>query len=118
MIRGTQMDIFAALALNSFRTRLIRHVRVNFPQEYEAIGPRLVHLFLELGIKSARRYGLESERDICGYIDLMLIFGPDFDNDQKIPWAGRLLKDNKLPREAKMPTLLNSATIALKAMRS
>ena len=38
---------------------------------------------VQYGIKRAAVYGFTAKRDVCKYIDLMILFGRDFDTDKR-----------------------------------
>ena len=113
VIRMKQMEVLSATAFETFKARVAAHIRKCFPQHYAALGVQLTRLLVDLGVASARRHGFQGQKDICGFIDLMLIFGPDFDNDRGLPWCRAILEDNGLPPEMKMPRLRQTADILL-----
>jgi len=39
----------------------------------------------------APQYGITSERDVCLFVDVMVMLGPGFDT--KYPWAREILRD-------------------------
>jgi hypothetical protein len=116
IIRAKQMELLSATVFETFKGRLVRHIQTCFPLQYAALGSSLTRVFVDLGIESARRHGFEGGKDICGYIDLMLVFGPDFDQDRGLPWVRAILEDNGLSRGMKMPRLLQTADTVLRRM--
>ena len=45
------------------------------------------------GIDRSRSHGIDLECDVLRYLDLMCVFGVDFDRDPAYPWAARVLED-------------------------
>ncbi len=113
IIRTEQLQSLSAASLENFKTRLVAHIREWFPHQYAVLGDPLTRLLVDLGVESARDRGIEGKRDICGFIDLMLIFGPDFDKDPDLPWARAILDDTNIPSTEKMPRLLETANAVL-----
>ena len=77
----------------SFEVRAIAHLRRCFP---EVVGKASDEQMLELvryGSERAGSHGIDIERDVLRYIDLMCVFGVDFDRDPAQPWAARVLED-------------------------
>ena len=48
---------------------------------------------IHAGIDRAATYGIEAEQDVCAYIDMMVLFGDDFDRDPALPWPRAILRD-------------------------
>jgi hypothetical protein len=46
-------------------------------------------------VDRAKVYDIDSERDVCKYIDIMYTFGRDFDIDPEIPWASKILNKKR-----------------------
>ncbi len=92
-IRQDQKDVFQTVAENDFVERMLVHLNKFFPKHYEALGESNCRELVDQGIKNAATYDIVNERDVCKYIDLMVSFGVDFDKDPKLPWAGKMLKD-------------------------
>jgi hypothetical protein len=65
------------------------------------------------GIKRAAGYGLTARRDVCKYIDLMIVFGRNFDTDRRYRWAGEILGKRRNPG-VKMQTLFQTAKVRLR----
>ena len=92
-MRQAQIAAFSRAELQKFEERMIAHLKQFFPKQCGALPePQLLQL-IQHGIKRASGYKITSERDVCKFIDLMIVFGRDFDADKKLPWAGRILKN-------------------------
>ncbi len=82
-------------AAKDFEDRMVVHLNKFFPEQCEALGEPGTREEIRNGIDRAARYGIETERDVCKYIDLMFAFGRDFDTNPELPWAARILNDTK-----------------------
>jgi hypothetical protein len=95
VIRDAVWEELGEAALADFVTRVRLHLRRFFPEQCEALGEKRLGQLVETGIAQARSYGFGTEREVCKYIDLMCVFGDDFD---RLPWARRIL-ESRLPSD-------------------
>ena len=95
-IRREQMAVFRGPALRTFEDHVIVHLDKCFPGQTKALGEPNVRETIQYGIRRAASYGIVAERDVCKYIDLMIVFGRDFDKDPRQPWAQSVLNDRRL----------------------
>lgn len=79
------MNALRGDARERFISRVTAHLQRVFSQRYERMTTGEIHDFVSVGITKAESYGFVSERETCKYIDLMFMFGPDFDCAE--PWA-------------------------------
>lgn len=95
-IRKEQLKVFSKNEGLKFEEHAALHLRKIFPEQAEKLGgEKLAHLIRQ-GIERARAYEIVAQRDVCKYIDLMMIFGRDFDTDKKLPWAAAVLNEEFL----------------------
>ncbi|MCU0727305.1 MAG: hypothetical protein MUE73_16220 [Planctomycetes bacterium] len=95
-IRNEQKKALAAGSRKDFEDRMVAHIRKFFPKHYEQLKEENTRLLVDHEIERAKTYGIVAERDVCKYIDLSLVFGPDFDADGKQPWATEILTDKRI----------------------
>jgi len=95
-IREEQMEAFSTKARATFENRMVLHLRRFFPQHCEALGEDGIRETIRHGIERARSYAIVAERDVCKYIDLMFGFDRDFDTDEGLPWARKILTDDAI----------------------
>lgn len=91
-ISWKQMAVFAEVETQKFVDRMVVHLHKFFPKQCEAMGEPQLWETIGYGIKRAAAYGITAERDVYKYVDLMVVFGPDFDTDKRFPWAGEALR--------------------------
>jgi hypothetical protein len=89
-MRTQQMAAFAETSNNSFESRMIVHLRKCFPGKCGGQSEDRLLDFIQQGKKRAAGYGITTERDICKFIDVRTVHGPDFD---QTPWASKILND-------------------------
>lgn len=98
-IRPEQYKLFGGVATENFVDRIEGHLSERFSDLVVKLGPAKTRELVLSGINRARAYHLNSEQQVCTYIDLVFTFGPDFDERQ--PWAAVILKDAELSAETK-----------------
>ena len=100
VIRREQMDLFEQEAVRNFENRMLAHLQECFPKHSKFLGEPGVRQVIRCGLERAKGYGLETERGLRLYVDLMFLLGSGFDADPQLPWAAEILNDKKLPDEA------------------
>jgi hypothetical protein len=106
LIRSRQMIAFSRSAMETFEDRVVIHLKKCFPRQCEADGVPKVRETVRYGIERASSYGITAHRDVCKYIDLMFIYGLDFDKDPGLAWPSAVLHDNGMREPTlKMETL-------------
>lgn len=106
-IRKEQLAVLTAEEMKKFENRLLVHVKKCFPEQYKAEGEAKIRKTLQYGVQRAAAHRFSSERDICKYIDLMLVFGSDFDRSS---WASSVLDNpEKIGPKRKVKQLFKAA---------
>jgi hypothetical protein len=108
-IRAAQLAVFSHSEVRKFENWMVAHLSKFFPRQCASLGELKVRETVQYGIQRAACYGLTSKRDVCKYIDIMLVLGPDFDTNQRHAWAGEILSWRTDPA-AKMQTLISAAS--------
>jgi hypothetical protein len=89
VLRNAQLKALEAAAWREFEDRLMTHLQRFFPAPCAALGPAGLRRLCQEGIARARAHGFRSERDLCKFLSLTLVFGRDFDREQ--PWATEIV---------------------------
>ncbi len=95
-IRKEQMAAFGPLGKKAFEDRVVDHLKRAFPQQSEALGDEKIRETIQYGTQRAAAYRIIAERDVCKYIDLMVLYGRDFDKDPNLPWAQSVLQNQAI----------------------
>ncbi len=111
VIRDAVWDRLAEQAVADFIGRMRVHLRKFFPEQCDALGETRIGQLIEHGIRRARVYGFQSERDVCKYIDLMCVFGHAFDRNERLPWARQILESRFPPDPAERIELLHETAL-------
>jgi hypothetical protein len=109
-IRKEQLAVFGPLGKKAFEDHMVAHLKKVFPAQFEALGEPKLRETLQYGTQRAAAYHLTSERDVCKYIDLMILHGRDFDKAPNHPWALSILQNQAIRKpSAKIERLYNAA---------
>lgn len=93
-VRKEQMEVLSGYCGEQFLERLFCHVTEVFSKETADLEEARVREIIGAGFKRAGEYGFLTEYDVARYVDLVFIFGADFDGNAEMPWAGEILRDN------------------------
>jgi hypothetical protein len=92
LIRDEQVSALRRVRQKEYEKRLAAHLRKYFSETCADLGARGLRDAVRYGIHRARSYGIHSERDVVKYLNLMFVFGRDFDTDPRFPWAASMLR--------------------------
>jgi hypothetical protein len=95
-IRKEQMAVFGPLGKKAFENRVVVHIKKVFPEQSQSLGEPKLRETIEYGTQRAAAYRIISERDVCKYIDLMILYGRDFDKNPNHPWAQSVLQNQNI----------------------
>jgi Domain of unknown function (DUF4123) len=107
-IRQAQMDVFSQVEVQKFEDWMVSHLKQFFPTQSQSLGEPQLREMIRHGIRRAADYGITDKRDVCKYIDLTIVFGRHFDTDERLKWAGEILRKPR-PQRLKIHTLLQAA---------
>ena len=107
-IRREQLKVFSQADEAKFEAWMLAHLNNFFPRQCAALGGTKLRETIKEGIKRAAAYEIVAKSDVCKYIDLMVVFGRDFDSDKRFPWAAEILKKRKNP-SARIQALFEAA---------
>ncbi|MGH9431409.1 MAG: hypothetical protein ACRD3T_07685 [Terriglobia bacterium] len=103
------MQKFSEAALKRFEDQVLGHLNKFFPKCCEAMGESKLRENIQYGVKRAAAHRVTNKSDVCKYIDLMIVFGRDFDRSPQQAWAGEILNDKSLKGPARRMRLLFEA---------
>jgi hypothetical protein len=109
-IRQEQMEAFAVDGLAKFEEDMLVHFKGFAPKHYEVIGERGTREVIRLGMERSRSYQLTRRGAVRFYIELMFMFGSDFDTDPQLPWAAETLNDLSVPYDIDRAEILFDRT--------
>ena len=96
-VRKEQVRALGRAMMQEFEKDMLRHLQQFFPDESSAMGNRALRELIRHAIARAKDYGLTSERDLCKYLNLAMVYGGDFDTDPELEWMRGFLADPDVP---------------------
>jgi len=102
-IREEQMNVFSDYMNKSFASRAAQYLRESCPDAANSMTAVELHKFIDTGVDRAARYSLIREDEIGVFLELMLLFGMDFDH--KTDWAAEVLQNPDLSAAERLNTL-------------
>jgi hypothetical protein len=114
IITGRQQESFKTDALRKFEDEMLEHIRTYFVNHYKTVGEPALRRSIQFGYARARRYGLRSSREVCMYLNNMILLGSNFDVDPQYPWSAALLADKLRPADERISEL-SERTLAFMA---
>jgi hypothetical protein len=91
------MAVFAEVETQKFVDQMVVHLKKFFPKQCEAMGEPQLRDTIQYGIKRAAAYGITAQCDVRQYMNLIVVFGRDFDTDKRLPWASEILNRSNSP---------------------
>lgn len=96
-IAKRQSEALSQASLQKFEDKMVVHVREYFPNHFAQMGEEPVRKTIQLAVKNGEPYGIISQRNVCLYLNSMLVLGSFFDTDPAFKWAGAILNDASEP---------------------
>jgi hypothetical protein len=87
VIRTAQLDTLSDLREQQFEQRVADHLARCFPDQCARTEPAALQEIVEESLEKARGYGFESEWELVRYLDLVMVFGRDF---EKLPACSKV----------------------------
>jgi hypothetical protein len=96
VIKSAQIEAFSRSVLEEFENRMVRHLTKCFPEKFGRWGEAKVRQVIRLVVSRPSAHQITAQRDVCKFIDLMIVFGPRFDEDPALGWPQSVLSDRSL----------------------
>jgi len=94
-INTEQIKAFEKASIRSFEDEMVLHSQEFSAKLCEVIGEKQLRVALRQAIKRADSYGFTLKGPIRLYIELMFIFGSDFDTDPQFPAIAKVLQSDE-----------------------
>ncbi len=95
-LRKAQMDAFQAAAHSRFELEMLEHAKRFAPKHGEVIKDEGTLAVVRLGIERSKKYKFDNRGPIRTFIEMMFMFGSDFDTDPQYAWAQEILTDDAI----------------------
>jgi hypothetical protein len=92
VIRRAQLETLAQATRNRFEEEMVAHLKTFAPGQAAAAGEGGLRRLIRAGMERAGRYGFTLRGPVRLYLELMIVFGHEFDTDPLLAWAKRELR--------------------------
>lgn len=96
IIQEKQLEVFKLEALKKFEDGMVEHVKMFFPNHFISMKEEGTRNTIKLAMLRSDKYGLNTQRNVCLYLNNMLILGSYFDLDPMYDWASLILNDKTI----------------------
>jgi hypothetical protein len=93
-ISTEQMGIFEQDSLRQFEDEMVIHSQSFTPALSKVLGETQLRIAIHSAIKRADSYSFTNRGSIRLFIELMFLFGSDFDTDPQYPWIATILQES------------------------
>jgi hypothetical protein len=107
VIRNDQIKPLEESAVHDFENELVEHCWKFAPKHSEVITDDGVRKVVERGLERSKIYGFTNRGPIRFYVEMMFMFGSDFDTDLQLPWAGGVLNNESIPDQTQRADILH-----------
>lgn len=104
-IRTKSMDAFRSGGIAAARRKIVAALRESRPVETARYGPAELEALCDRGILRADRYDIGTEYNVYVFVGAMLVFGEDFDTNERTKWSRDVLNDAHVDENAKATLL-------------
>ncbi len=111
-IRQAQIDVFDDAQSADFETFMVEHLGRFAARHAKILGEDQVRTVIRLGVGNARKYGLTKRSPVRLFVELMFIFGSQFDSDPQLAWAGQVLNDPAIADQKEKTRQLHRLALA------
>lgn len=94
-LRAEQTERLRTAALRRFEDEMVGHCAEFSPRLFEIIGADQMRVAVRQALERARTYGLSFRGPMRLYVELMLLFGSDFDTDPQYQALAVLLGNRR-----------------------
>jgi hypothetical protein len=115
VLRREQIEAFSGERERRFEEKALRHLLAFVPQRCAELGEAAVRESIRTAIRKSRAHGVESERDVLHYLNVMYWLGFEFESDPAYPWAREILENRSLGATTQLQWLVEEALAALEA---
>jgi hypothetical protein len=110
VLRREQLDVLAEVyTAQKFEERLMETMRANWPEECGALGEIGLRRRIMNGVCRATEYGFSEESEIGRFMNLIFLWGDDFDRDESRPQVLEILRSSTLSSRNRISQLINLA---------
>lgn len=111
VIRKEQMQILSDSVFTYFVEQMMAHLWKFFPELTRDKSADDMREMICGSVDHAEKYKIVAGHDVCLFTHLILLFGPDFDENPELPWARETLTDVPFPNATQKTKSLHEAAV-------
>ena len=92
VVRPPQLEALAAARLRSVIDALVADVGRFWPKTCAELGADVVRARVDRAVVKGQSYRLDAEGDLGRFVNTTFALGPEFDTDDRYPWALPILR--------------------------
>ena len=109
VIKKNQIDVFEKVMFSQFEDKMVAYLKDCHSNALADENDQKIRLLIRDGAKKAKKYGVETEWDVCRFIQLIVIYGPEY--EEKNEDIRNILEDEMLSGTSKINTLFKKLDI-------
>ena len=95
LIREVQMEAMSESFNDDYINRIIPSLKKDCPEQCSVLGDDELRKIARYGLDHSKLYGITTETNVYCYIEMMILFGKNFDVDPDKSWASEILNNNE-----------------------
>jgi hypothetical protein len=109
VIRKEQIEVMEGAASGSFEENLVTHMKTVARRHTDVIGDDGARAIVKNGIDRAQVYGLTKRGPVRFFVEMIFLFGSEFDTDPLLPWASGVLTNPSIHDQMERADILHEA---------
>ena len=109
VIRKEQIEILEAAASGNFEASLVEHIKKVARRHTDVIGDAGTRAIVKSGLERAKSYGMTKRGPARFFVEMIFLFGSEFDTDPLLPWASGVLTNPSISDQMERADILHEA---------
>lgn len=84
-----------------------------FPDLYQLLGEQRSLRLIRYAKYRASQWKVTAAREVCRFLNIMIVLSPYFDDDPRLPWVRRILGARDVPESERMKRLTEAVSQVL-----
>ena len=111
VIRKEQVEVMESAAAGEFEQTLFEHIKKIAPKHVDSIGDDGTREIIKGGIERAGGHGFTKRGPVRFFVEMMFLFGSEFDTDPLLPWVDGVLSNTSIQNQMERADILHEAMV-------